>query len=63
MVSNDGMPCFVCGAVDAGGAYRLGGPGVVKVWLCEVHGASLEAVMGLWLAGEQARPTQLSLLE
>lgn len=59
---NEAMPCFVCGVVEAGGAYRLGGPGVVKVWLCEAHGASLEAVMIAWLAGEQARPKQLSLL-
>lgn len=59
----DPLPGFVCGEVQAGGAYRLGGPGVVKVWLCEAHGASLEAVMIAWLAGEQARPKQLSLLE
>lgn len=57
------MPCFVCGDKTGGGAYRIGGPGIVLVWLCEECGASLEAVMLAWLDRQQARPRQLSLIE
>lgn len=60
---NETIPCFLCGRAGPGGAYRLGGSGVVKVWLCEAHGASLEAVMLDWLEREQSKPKQLSLLE
>ena len=54
--------CFVCGKEAKCGAYRLGGPGIVKVYLCEVCGASLEKAISAWLDHEQATPRQEALV-
>lgn len=55
------MICFVCGAVGPCGAYRLGGPGIVKVYLCDDCGRSLDELMATWLDQRKATPQQLPL--
>jgi len=54
--------CFVCGRSAPCAAYRLGGPGVVAVYLCEACGASLEKAISAWLDREQATPRQETLV-
>ena len=57
------MTCFVCGRQGHCGAYRLGGPGIVNVYLCDVCGESLEKVIAAWLEAERARPRQQSIFD
>ena len=50
--------CFICATLAACTPYRLGGPGIVNVYLCAACGASFEQLVADWLSRRQERPGQ-----
>lgn len=55
--------CYACALVAPCTPYRLGGRGIVQVYLCETCGASYEALMTDWLTRVRRTPRQVGLWE